>query len=85
VTFTDTRGERTFAINDKTAKIDVGGSLVNAKSKWDKDVLRQEFSNPQARLVETWGIDGAGRLVLSAKIESMTLMTPPERAVFDRQ
>jgi hypothetical protein len=85
VTFTDTRGERTFAINDKTSKIDAGGSLVNVKSKWDKDVLRQEFSNTQAKLVETWGLDDAGRLVLTAKLESMTLMTPPERAVFDRQ
>lgn len=85
VTFTDTRGERTFGINDKTSKIDVGGSLVNVKSKWDKDSLRQEFSNTQAKLVETWGVDDTGRLVLTAKLESMTLMTPPERAVFDRQ
>jgi hypothetical protein len=85
VTFTDTRGERTFAINDKTSKIDVGGSLVNVKSKWDKDSLRQEFSNTQAKLVETWGVDDTGRLVLTAKLESLNLLTPPERAVFDRQ
>jgi hypothetical protein len=85
VTFTDTRGERTFAIDDKISRIDVGASLVSVKSKWDKNVLKQEFSNTQAKLVETWGPDNAGRLVLTAKLESMTLMTPDEKAVFDRQ
>jgi len=85
VTFADTRGERTFTVNDKSAKIDVGGSPVNVKSKWDKNVLRQEFSNTQAKLIETWGMDEAGRLVLTAKVESMTLLTPEQKAVFDRQ
>ena len=67
------------------SKIDVGGSLVNVKSKWDKNALKQEFSNSQAKLVETWSVDEAGRLVLTAKLESMTLTTPDEKAVFDRQ
>ena len=85
VTFADTRGERTFTVNDKSTKIDVGGSPVNVKSKWDKNVLRQEFSNTQAKLIETWALDEADRLVLTAKIESMTLLTPEQKAVFDRQ
>jgi hypothetical protein len=85
VTFADARGERTFTVNDKSTKIDVGGSPVNVKSKWDKDVLRQEFSNTQAKLIETWGLDEAGRLVLTAKVESMTLQTPEQKAVFDKQ
>jgi hypothetical protein len=85
VTFADSRGERTFTVNDKSSKMDVGGSPVNVKSKWDKNVLRQEFSNTQAKLIETWGLDEAGRLVLTAKVESMTLLTPEQKAVFDRQ
>ena len=85
ITFVDARGERTFAINDKTSKIEVAGAQVSVKSKWDKNQLKQEFSNTQARLVETWSIDDAGRLVLTAKLESMTLMTPDQKAVFDRQ
>ena len=85
VTFADTRGERTFSINDKSTKIEVGGAPVNVKSKWDKNVLRQEFSNTQAKLTETWGLDEAGRLVLTAKVESMTLLTPEQKAVFDKQ
>jgi uncharacterized protein YnzC (UPF0291/DUF896 family) len=85
ITVIDARGERTYAVNDKSAKIEVAGGHVSVKSKWDKDVLKQEFSNTQAKLTETWGLDEAGRLVLSAKVESMTLRTPEQRAVFDRQ
>ena len=85
VTFIDPRGERTYAINDKTSKFDVDGSPVSVKSKWDKNALKQEFSNTQAKLVETWSIDDNGRLVLTAKVESMTLLTPEQRAVFDRR
>ena len=85
VTFIDSRGERTFAINGKTSTLDVGGSPVKVKSKWDKRVLKQEFSNNQAKLVETWGLDDADHLVLTAKVESLTLITPERKAVFDRQ
>lgn len=85
VTFADTRGQRTYAINDKSTKIEVAGATVNVKSKWDKTVLKQEFSNTQAKLIETWGLDEAGRLVLTAKVESMTLLTPEQKAVFDKQ
>jgi len=85
ITFADPRGERTFQINDKAAKIDVGDSQVSVKSKWDKNALRQEFSNTQAKLIETWSIDDAAHLVLTAKVESMTLQTPEQKAVFDRQ
>ncbi len=97
VTFVDARGERTYVINDKTSTIVVDGSPVKVKSKWDKQVLKQEFSNTQAKLVQTWGIDDADRLVLTAKVESMTLgvgasadrittlVTPERKAVFNRQ
>jgi len=86
VTFADTRGERTYAVNDKTAKIDVGGSSVNVKSKWDKSALRQEFSNSQAKLIHTWTVDDSGKvLFLTAKVESLTLQTPEQKAVFDRK
>jgi hypothetical protein len=85
VTFIDARGERTFEINNKTTKLDFSGVPVSARSKWDKNTLKQEFSNTQAKLVQTWGLDDAGHLVLMAKIESMTLRTPDQKAVFDRQ
>jgi hypothetical protein len=85
ITFIDARGERTYAVNNKSVKIDVAGAQVSVKSKWDKDTLKQEFSNTQAKLVETWALDDAGRLVLTAKVESMTLRTSEQKAVFDRR
>ena len=85
VTFIDSRGEQTFAINDKAATVLKASAPVKVKLKWDKQALRQEFSNSQARLVQTWSLDGANHLVMTAKIESLTLLTPERRAVFDRQ
>ncbi len=85
VTFIDSRGEQTFAANDKAATIFIASSPVKVKLKWDKQALRQEFSNPAAKLVQTWSLDGADHLVMTAKVESMTLVTPERKAVFDRQ
>jgi hypothetical protein len=85
VTFIDTRGEHTYAISDKTSEFFVASSPVKVKSKWDKQVLKQEFTNPQAKLVETWSVDSSDHLVLTAKLESLKLVTPERRAVFDRQ
>jgi len=85
VTFIDAHGERTYAVNDKASEVLIGGSPVKVKLKWDKQALKQEFSNSQAKLVQTWSIDGADRLVMTAKVESLTLVTPERKAVFDRQ
>lgn len=85
ITFIDTRGERTYAINDKSSEFSVASSPVKVKSKWDKQVLKQEFSNNQAKLVQTWSVDGSDHLVLTAKLESLKLVTPERKAVFDRQ
>ena len=71
-------------INDKTSEMFVSSSPVKVKSKWDKQVLKQEFSNLQAKLVQTWSVDGSDRLVLTAKLESLRLITPERKAVFDR-
>jgi hypothetical protein len=85
ITFTDTGGERTYVINEKTSEMVVSGSPVKVRSKWEKQVLKQEFWNPQAKLVRTWSVDGSDHLVLTAKVESLKLTTPERKAVFDRQ
>jgi hypothetical protein len=85
VTFTDARGERTYAVNGKNAKIMVGASEVETKSRWDKETLKQEFSTVQAKLTQTWSVDADGRLVLIAKLESLRLRTPEQKAVFDKK
>lgn len=85
VTFKNSLRENTFAINDKAATIIVASSPIKVKLKWDKQALKQEFSNTQAKLVQTWSVDGADRLVMTAKVESLTLVTPERKAVYDRQ
>ena len=85
VAFEDVRGQRTYAIDNKNARMTVAGAEVSAKSRWDKAVLRQEFSTPSSKLTQTWDVDENGRLVMTAKVESLRLMTPEQKAVFDRK
>jgi hypothetical protein len=85
VTFTDVRGERSYTIDGKNAKVMVAGAEVSTKSKWDKSVLKQEFSTASAKLTQTWDVDADGRLVLIAKLESLRLRTPDQKAVFDKK
>jgi hypothetical protein len=85
VTFTDARGERSYTIDNKNAKITVAGAEVSTKSRWDRTVLRQEFSTASTKLTQTWDVDADGRLVLTAKLESLRLRTPDQKAVFDRK
>ena len=85
VVFEDARGQRSYELDGKTVKIKVGGAEVSTKSKWDKAVLKQEFSTSQSKLTQTWDVDENGRLVLVAKVESLRLITPDQKAVFDRK
>ena len=85
IAFEDARGQRIYAIDNKNTKLTVAGSEVNTKSRWDKAVLRQEFSTSSSKLIQTWEVDENGRLVLTAKVESLRLMTPEQKAVFDRK
>jgi hypothetical protein len=85
ITFADTRGEQTYAIDGKTTKLDVAGARINVKTKWDKQALRQDFSNTKTNLVRTWELDDSGHLLMKARLESMTLNTVEVKAVFDRQ
>lgn len=80
----DERGEQTCAVNDKNQKLHVGDTAVNAKCRWDKDKLRQEFSATTSKLVRTWGLDADGRLVMKGKLEGMNQNTLEAAAVFDR-
>ena len=85
VSFIDARGERTYTLDGKNAKITVAGSDVSTKSRWDRTAIRQEFSTTSAKLTQTWDVDNDGRLVLTAKVESLRLMTPEQKAVFDKK
>jgi len=85
IAFNDARGEREYAIDGKNVRIKVGDAEVTVKSRWDKGVLKQEFSTTQNKLTQTWDVEKDGRLVLVAKLESLRLRTPDQRAVFDRK
>lgn len=85
IVFEDARGQRSYTLDGKSVKITVAGSEVSTKSRWDKSVLKQEFSTAQSKLTQTWDVDENGRLVLVAKVESLKLITPDQKAVFDRK
>ena len=86
IAFADPRGERSYAIDNKTAKIDAAnGAKLEVKTKWDKAAVRQEFSSAQTRLVRSWEVDDQNHLVLKTKIESMTMNSKEVKAVYDRQ
>jgi hypothetical protein len=85
VTFEDARGQRSYGLDGKAVKVTVAGAEVSTKSRWDKAVLKQEFSTAQSKLTQTWEVDENGRLVLVAKVESLRLSTPDQKAVFDRK
>jgi len=84
VTFRDPRGQWTFTVDDRNRTMEVPGGTLRTRSKWERGVLRQEFSSAQRALVKTWNIDANDRLVLIEKIESMTVRSE-SKAVFDRQ
>jgi hypothetical protein len=85
IVFEDARGQRSYTLDGKSVKMTVAGSEVSTKSRWDKAVLKQEFSTAQSKLTQTWDVDENGRLVLVAKVESLKLITPDQKAVFDRK
>ena len=85
VAFEDARGQRSYALDGKNVKVTIAGTEVSAKSRWDKAVPKQEFSTASSKLTQTWDVDENGRLVLVAKVESLRLMTPDQKAVFDKK
>lgn len=85
VSFTDVRGERSYTIDGRNAKVMVAGAEVSTKSSWDKAVLKQEFNTASTKLTQTWDVNADGRLVLTAKVESLRLRTPDQKAIFDRK
>ena len=85
VAFEDARGQRSYALDGKNVKVTIAGAEVSTKSRWDKAVLKQEFSTASSKLTQTWDVDENGRLVLVAKVESLRLMTPDQKAVFDKK
>jgi hypothetical protein len=85
VTFVDVQGERTCAVNGKSAKLTVAEATVNVKCRWDKELLREDFSTTRSSLIRTWGLDDSQHLVVRARYEGLAQTTGEAVVVFDRK
>jgi hypothetical protein len=85
VSFSDARGERLYPVTGKKVVVDIAAAKVNVKSSWDKNALKQEFSTPKATFKEIWQVDQNNRLVLTAKLESLSMVSKEVKTVFDKQ
>lgn len=84
VTMKEDSGQGTFAVNGKTTEISVEGAAIKARTKWDRDTLKQEFWSVRRKVIRVWSLDPSGHLILTMKVETM-MKIPDVRAVFDRQ
>jgi hypothetical protein len=89
VTFVDPQGERTYPVNGKNTKVDVGeGAILTARSKWDKATLKQVFIYGETNITQNWELNDSGdRLNFKMQILNMSRQDPPREAkvVYDKQ
>ena len=85
VSFKEASGEGTFAVDGKTVELNVEGSKIKVKTKWDKTALRQEVWSTRRKVIRSWALDASNHLVLMMKVESLMANTIDRRAVYDRQ
>ena len=69
IAFADARGQRSYMLDGKGVKIVAAGTEVSVKSRWDKTIVKQEFSTTSSKLTQTWSVDENGRLVMTAKVD----------------
>ena len=85
VSFKEASGTGTFAVDGKTVELNVEGSKIKVKTKWDKAALRQELWSTRRKVTRSWMLDASNHLVLMMKMESLMAYTIDRRAVYDRQ
>lgn len=74
VTFTDTRGERTFVVDNRTHRVDVGDDAeITTKSRWDGRALRQEFIYGETKVSHTYQLAREGnRLEFTLRVDNFS-------------
>lgn len=87
VTFKDSRGERTYVVNDKTSTIQVEGAPINTKSKWDRNALKQEFIFGETKVTHQWDLNEAGnRIEFTMRVDNFSGGVGRQaKAVYDKQ
>ena len=87
VTFVDARGERTYVVNDKNTKINMGEAALTTKSKWERNSLKQEFVFGETKITHTWELNDAGtQLNFRMVIQNFSNTGPfrEAKAVYDK-
>jgi hypothetical protein len=88
VTLNNGRGERTYAVDNKSTKVDVDGAIVTIKSRWDNRTLKQEFVYGEDRIAHDYELNAEGtRLTWKMVSSSMSNLGPPTeaKAVYDKK
>ncbi len=88
VTFTDPRGSRTYAIDNKTHRVDVGeGAEITQKSRWDGRSLRQEFIYDETKVSHTYELNREGnRIEFTMRIDNFSGGVGRQaKGVYDKQ
>jgi hypothetical protein len=88
VTISDARGERTYAVDNKSTKVDINGATVTLKSRWDNRTLKQEFVYGEDRVTHDYELNAEGtRLNWKVVSSSMSNLGPPTegKAVYDKK
>lgn len=88
VTINNGRGERTYAVDNKSTKVDIDGTSVTIKSRWDNRTLKQEFVIGEDRIQHDYEISADGaRLNWKMVSSNMSTLAPPTeaKAVYDKK
>jgi hypothetical protein len=74
VTLTDPRGARTYALDNKEVKQDVGsGATITTKSRLDNHTLRQEFIFDETKVTHAFEVNNEGtRITFTMRIDNFS-------------
>jgi len=74
VTITDPRGARTYALDNKEVKQDVGGgATITTKSRLDNHTLRQEFIFDETKVTHAFEVNPEGtRITFTMRIDNFS-------------
>ena len=87
VTFKDPRGVRTYQVDNRTHREDVGdGATMTTKSRWDRNTLRQEFIVGETKVSHAFQVDDDGRrIAFTLRIDNFSGGVGREaKAVYDK-
>jgi hypothetical protein len=87
VTFTDPRGTRTYAVDNKNIKQDLGNEAeMTLKSRWDNRTLRQEFIFDETKVTHAFEVNNEGtRITFTMRVDNFSGGVGRQaRAVYDK-